>query len=275
MGMKRLALLICAALLVLSAAVQAASAAGPAPQAQLRAFRCRRSVGHNLDPVSRAVAIDAVMRPLPGARKMALRFQLLSRPKGAGSFRAVRGGDLGAWLSPRNPTLGSRHGDVWILNKQVVNLAAPAAYRFRVTFRWRGAHGRVLRTFTRLSPRCAQPELRPNLRVRGIDVQAAADPTRSVYVATIANAGATAAGPFQVLFSPGAGLPAQTRQVTGLGPGPPVKVRFTGPACAAGLTPTVTVDPAGQVDDFNRADNAMSVSCPVPVAAVGTAAAGR
>ncbi len=275
MRWRPLALLICTALLVADAAVQTASAAVPAPRAQLRGLLCQRHTGHNLDPASRAVAIDAVMRPLAGTLKMTLRFQLLSRPKGAGSFRAVRGGDLGSWLSPHNPTLGSRRGDVWILNKQVVDLAAPAVYRFRVTFRWRGPHGRLLRTVTRLSPRCAQPELRPNLLVRRIDVQPAAKPGRSVYVATIANSGATAAGPFQVLFSPGSGLPAQTRQVAGLGPGASTKLRFTGPACPAGSSPTVTVDPAEQVDDFNRADNAMSVVCPTATAAAGAGAAGR
>src|SRR5947209_6053947 len=95
-----------------------ASAAGnPPPRAQLRQFICQTG----MDPASRAVSVTAVMRPLPGTRRMALRFQLLWSRRQAGPFRPVRGGDLGSWIAPANSTLGQQPGDVWILNKQVVD----------------------------------------------------------------------------------------------------------------------------------------------------------
>jgi hypothetical protein len=87
---------------------------------------------------------------------MALKFQLLARAKTHGPSAPVKGGDLGKWLSPRDPTLGRHPGDVWTLEKPVVDLPAPAFYRFRVSFRWSGA-GRVLRLTVRESPTCHQP----------------------------------------------------------------------------------------------------------------------
>src|SRR5438094_565552 len=75
------------------------SAASP-PRSQLASFACT----HALDPGSRAVAVDAVMRPVAGTRKLAIRFELLQRTAGASS-ESVQVGDLGRWRSPANPTL--------------------------------------------------------------------------------------------------------------------------------------------------------------------------
>jgi hypothetical protein len=241
---------------VLLGSVAAAGAAAP-PRTAVRGFVCQ----HALDPAARAVSIKAVMRPLSGTKKMQLRFQLLSRSKSAGSSM-VTGGDLGTWITPGNPTLGQRRGDVWILNKQVVNLAAPATYRFRVTFRWIGAHGHVLGVGVKESHSCWQPELRPDLSVQSIAVQTVVGrPKVNRYVATIANNGATAAGAFEILFTPGGSLPVKTNNVTSLGAHKHMQVSFSGPVCSSSAAPTVTVDPNEQVDDFNRANNAMTAVC--------------
>ena len=97
---------------------------------------------------------------------MAMRFDLLMSSNDGSAPKVVSSGDLGVWITPKNPTLGQLPGDVWKLQKSVVNLAAPATYRFRVTFRWIGAGGHTLGTAVRLSPRCQQRELRPDLRGR-------------------------------------------------------------------------------------------------------------
>ncbi len=60
-------------------------------------------------------------------------------------------------MIPANPTLGQNPADVWMLKQNVVNLAAPAAYRFRVWFRWTGGGGRVLARAMRVSPVCYSP----------------------------------------------------------------------------------------------------------------------
>ena len=228
------------------------------PRAQLTQFSCGRA----LDPVNRSVAVSAVMRPLPGTQHLLLRFQLLSQQPGQPAV-LVHGGDLGSFRSPPNPTLGQLPGDVWRKVKQVINLGAPAAYQFRVTFRWVGAHGRVLGTATRLSRVCHQRELRPDLLVSSVAVAPiAGHPNHELYTATIANQGATGAGPFEVLFTPGDGSAPVTQTVGWLGAHATRQVQFTGPVCNSASPSTVTADSADQVDDFDRTNNSMTVVCP-------------
>lgn len=255
--MKRFSL-VCLTVLA-AGSVVATATAGP-PRARLRGFVCLRA----LDPPARAVSVTAVMRPLPGTTKLALRFALQRKSGKGESFTAVTGGDLGAWISPANPTLGQLSGDVWRLNKQVIQLVAPAAYRFRVSFRWTGAHHRVLGTAVRVSPTCFQPERRPDLLVQSIVVQPVpGKPQLNRYVATIRNGGATAVGPFEVQFAPGGSAPVKDHLVHRLGPGASDQESFVGAACtSAASAPTVTVDPSRQVDDYNRANNALTAVCP-------------
>ena len=124
----------------------AASASQPR-RASLEGFVCRPAPNQ----LNRLIEDTAVMRPVPGTTLMELRFVLLQRRPGHG-FRGVYGGDLGQWrqLPVELPT------NAWVLHKPVVNLPAPAVYRFQVTFRWLGSSG-VIGTQTRLSPLCSQP----------------------------------------------------------------------------------------------------------------------
>ncbi len=271
MGMKRLLVLACGSLLAASAVPISVSVAAQAPRAQLRSFICQRA----LEPASRALSVIAEMRPLPDTIGMELRFDLLRRGNGASSFSLVHSGDLGVWKSPPDPTLGRRPGDVWILNKQVVDLAAPAAYRLRVEYRWIGPHHRVIGTALRRTPICPEPELRPDLVLRKVEVLTTKTATVDAYVATIANAGETAAGPFRVLFSPGGSAPGVYKSVSRLGAHAVTGVRFLGPVCTSTSPPTITVDPDRQVEDYNLSNNSETVSCPAASAPAGTAAAGR
>jgi hypothetical protein len=134
------------------ASAGAAAADTAAPRAALTQFVCHRAKNQAL----RSVSVTGVMRPLTGTQRMALRFELLSKAPGQTAFSDISGPGLGTWLYPTDPaTLGQRPGDVWRLNKPVINLAS-ATYRFRVAFRWLGANGSVLGTTVRLSPRCEQ-----------------------------------------------------------------------------------------------------------------------
>jgi hypothetical protein len=257
--MRRFLLLL--ALLALPAASggpAAATAKGP-PRYDLTSFACQRA----LDPPRRSVSVKAVMRPVPGTRKLSLRFDVLETA--AGATRSLTGvGDLGIWLSPHDPTLGRLSGDLWELNKTVSNLDAPASYRFRVTFRWLGAHDKVLATAVAQTGSCAQRELRPDLLVRSVSVTAIRHkPHEERYTALIANRGASGAGPFQVLFTPGDGSAPQTRTVTHLGAHSARRLSFVGPACDSGSPPTVVADSTDEVDDYDRDNNAMTVTCPI------------
>ncbi len=257
--MKRLSPAV--ATLALGALLLGAStaAAAAAPRAQLRGFVCHRA----LDPPNRSVSVTAVMRPLPGTRHLSLKFALLVTHGTATPHRVVRAGGLSVWITPQNPTLGQLPGDVWNLRKPVVDLGAPATYRFRVVFRWTGFHGRVLGSAVRYSRRCRQRELRPDLLVRSIAVTPIPNrPRHALYTALIANAGNTAAGPFNVLFAPTDGSAPVTHVVALLRAHSSRAEVFVGPACTAASDPTITVDSASQVDDLNRANNVLAAPCP-------------
>jgi hypothetical protein len=258
MGVKRFAA-ACAIVSALGAVAASTVSASTPPRARVSGLTCQ----HALDPAARAVSITAVMRPLRGTHHMRMRFQLLSKAKRAAAYAPVTGGDLGTWVSPATPTLGQRPGDVWKVRKPIVGLAAPASYRFRVSFRWLGAHGRVLGTSARESGVCFQPELRPDLLVQSITVDPVAGrPHVNRYVAMIRNAGASDTGPFEILFTPGGALPVQTFSVPDLAAHSKLTKGFVGPVCSNAAATTVTADPEDKVDDFNRSNNAMTAVCP-------------
>jgi hypothetical protein len=247
------------ALLALLAGAASATASTKAPpRDNLTAFACQRA----LDPPNRSVSVKTVMRPVAGTRTLSLKIDLVERAGGV-SWSLSGAGDLGIWLSPKDPTLGRRPGDVWELNKAVSNLDAPATYRFRVTFRWLGAHNKILATAVRQSGTCTQRELRPDLLVRSVAVTAIPNrPHKQRYTAVIANAGASGAGPFQVLFTPGDGSVSETHTVARVDAHSSLRLSFVGPLCNAGSPPTVVADSTDQVDDGHRDNNAMTVTCP-------------
>jgi hypothetical protein len=115
------------------------------------------------------------------------------------------------------------------------------------------------------SPSCHQTELRADLRVRSLTVTPLSS-GQDAYTAVIANRGMTAAGPVEVdLAGAGAGAGASAvGTLPTVGAGSAASYRFTGPACTAGSTLTVTVDPAHTVDEFNFANNVLTVPCPAP-----------
>jgi hypothetical protein len=255
--MKRLAIL---ALMLLAAGTQVAAGA-PVPatggaRAELRNLVCQ----HALDPPARAMNITAVMRPVAGTVRMAIRFGLLQRLAGASFYTAVTGPGLNTW-GPAPRGLGQRPGDTWFDKHPIADLAAPASYRYVVTFRWTGVHGKLLGTATRSSHVCWQPERRPNLVVRSIVVRSLATrPQFNEYVAVIANEGATAAGTFQVQISDGGVT--QTRTIQRLRAHTSRSVAFVALACNAAAPPTVTADPGNQVDVSTRANATLAARCP-------------
>ncbi|HET6866217.1 MAG TPA: hypothetical protein VFH80_09845, partial [Solirubrobacteraceae bacterium] len=74
----------------------ASGASAPSPPDQLRSFVCQKA----MDPPTRAVSIQAVMRPVTGTAKMQMRFDLMRKAKPNAPFKIVRGHFLGSWLTP-------------------------------------------------------------------------------------------------------------------------------------------------------------------------------
>jgi hypothetical protein len=246
-------------------------AATSPPRAELSQFTCRRA----LDPPNRSISVESVMRPLTATRSMALRFDLLESPPGATTMRSVvvRAAGLSVWLSPKTPTLGQLPGDIWELDKSVYDLDAPARYQFRVRFRWTGDRGRVIGAAVRLSPTCEQRELRPDLLVKSITVTPIPQqPDGNLYTAVIANAGATGAGPFEVLFTPGDASAPLTDTVNLLKAGQSRIERFVGPVCNPASPPSVTVDATHEVDEADRANDELTAVCPTITSSSATAA---
>jgi hypothetical protein len=234
------------------------------PNDQLRSLVCQKA----LDPPARAVSIQAVMRPVTGTSKMQMKFELLRSTKSHPRFLSVRGRGLGSWISPTDPTLGQQAGDVWILTHPVVNLAAPATYKFRVTFKWLGSDGQTLGTTIQSSPTCYQPEMRADLLVRSLSIApitSGASAGQSAYIALIGNRGLTGAGPVQVEFADGATAPV-SGTIAWVGPKSSARERFVAPACTAGTTLTVTVDPTQTIDEYDFANNVLRMPCPAPAA---------
>jgi CARDB len=237
--------------------VPASGASAPAPRAQLLSFVCQKA----LDPPARAVSVQAVMRPVTGTQKMQMRFELMKQSKTGGPFRQVRGRLLGSWISPQDPTLGQRSGDVWIVNHPVVDLVAPATYRFRVAFKWTGANGRSLSSAVQTSPNCWEPELRADLLVRSLTVTPLAS-GNDAYMAVIRNRGQTAAGPVEVDLAGTGATQTQTASLASVGPRSSTSHRFVAAACTPGATLTVTVDPSHTIDESSFANNVLTVPCP-------------
>ena len=237
------------------AAVAAADAAAPAtapPHAELRALTCHRAA----DAGGRMVSITAVMRPVSGTTRMALKFELERRTAGSGGFRVVSGRPLGQWVYPANPTLGQNPADVWMLKQNVFNLAAPASYRFRVGFRWTGSGGHVLATTTRVSLVCREPKPRADLTVRSITIKPLAN-GRDQYNVLVHNDGGAASEAFAVRLSPpGSSIASPALPARSSG-----HVVFDAASCSPGSLITAVADPDGQVDDANRANNTLTVAC--------------
>jgi hypothetical protein len=261
--MRRLATIGSCLAAALAVAAPAASASRPRaatapPRDALGAIACHQAI----NPLQRDVSVQATMRHLTGTQTLQIKFSLSLTASGEPAAAVVAGG-LGQWLTPSAPTLGQRPGDIWKLSKTVYNLGG-GSYQFSVAFRWLGANGKVLRTAALASSSCAIKELRPDLAVRSVKVRSIAGaPTRDRYLAIVVNQGPSASGPFALLFDPGVtGASSQTKPIMSLTPGQRTTVRFTGPVCDAASPPTVVADPTGMVDESDRSNNALTVSCP-------------
>jgi hypothetical protein len=247
-------------LIALVVVLGSAASAAAASHVRLRNFICQPA----LDPASRAVSVTAVMRPLAGTEKMAMRFDLLRRARPGARAFSVAGPKLGSWAVPKDPTLGQLPGDVWVVHHPVVDLTAPAIYRFKVAFRWTDANGKVIGTAVRFTRKCSQPELRADIRVLG--VQATPLPSGlDRYRVTVRNGGKNAAGFFKVSLAIGASptmIVATPQPVQSLDPHMDAVVNFRAPPCSAGQELMVLADPEGAIDDANRANNTLTTTCP-------------
>jgi len=260
--MKRtLCTLLAVAAATMAGGSDVAVAASPRPLYSARLSGCHRSI----DPAKRSVDVDSGMfARVAGTHRMAIRFDLYERPDGQHRFTRVPrdgAGRLFAWvrspLTITNPgTFFERTNETFLQNRTV-----PAAYFFRVGFRWYGRRGQVLRQRFQTTGVCFEPDMRPDLRVRSIAVVPPSTPGGSTrYDAVIHNAGLTRAGSFDAALQ-SSGMTVARNIAQGLRPGATVTVSFSGPACAAADPPVVVVDPDNRVNERDERDNSRAAAC--------------
>lgn len=245
--MRRL-LLICLALALAGAATAAAArqrqAAPPPLQAALET--CARGAV----PAERFAVFTGSMPAVPGAATLAMRFDLFERRAG-GRFERVSLARWGEWeQSTRAGVAG------FIFHKRVEQLAAPAAFRARVTFRWFDKAGAVIRSARRTSRSCRQPDPRPDLVARHL-AAVRLDAQRARYFLLVRNRGRSdAAGSVATVAGVQVAVPA-------LPAGEAVQVRATAPACSLDDRTTVVVDAAGAVDEAREGNDVRRYRCPL------------
>jgi hypothetical protein len=241
----RRAVLIC---LLLSLSLAAPAAADQ--RAAVALERCATAAATDL----RAATFVARMRRIAGAERMQLRFHLQHRAEG-GAWRPA--GALGSWRNAA-PGVGA-----YVYTKRVEGLAVPGEYRVLVRFRWLDDEGAGVAAARRLSPRCAQPDPRANLRPVAVELEHQED-GRTRYGVRIRNTGLAAAGPFGVVFSVDGVALTPTGTAPALGAGDVTVVEVVGPACGRGAVVDVVVDPGLALDERREDDNALSAPCPAP-----------
>ena len=203
------------------------------------------------EDVGGAVAYEARMQTVGGARRMSLRYRLLEKV-GDGVFERVAGEGLGVWRK------SSPGATVFAWDHRVEGLHKGAVYRAVVRFRWHGADGDVIRTERRRSEPCVQPGGLPNLRVARIEIRRGQVDETAVYKAEIANGGTDVARTVGVVLRVDGEI-VDEKVIDALQPKEVRTVTFNGPVCHRHLR--VVVDPKDLISESHEEDNTLGPSC--------------
>ncbi len=249
--MRRCLIVLLALTAGLTAAV--ASAQSPAPAAGLTLAAKLQDCHTGATPEQRYAVFVGQMPAIAGTKRMAMRFDLYQRVTGP-VFKRLAVPKFGVWQK----SLANQTG--FVFQKRVDELVAPANYRTQISFRWYGAHNKVIRTATKTTLVCKQPDQRPNLKVGR--VKGARGPKGTVnYDIAVRNGGLGDAGPFGVLLTVN-GTAQPEQPVTGLAAGATTDVVVNAIACTPGSTITVQLDATNQVAEANETDNSFTRACP-------------
>jgi hypothetical protein len=247
--MRRLAITVFL-LAATGSALARAQDVGSRPPLRARLAEC--SSGQS--PAARYAVFAASMPAVPGSMRMGIRFDLLQRAPG-GAFAPVAVPRWGVWERSRPGVPG------FLYSKRIDALAAPAAYRALVRFRWYGPNGATVRRARRLTAICRQPDPRPDLRVGAVTARAAGDPGSEIYDVVVRNVGRGDAESFSVVLTVG-GSAQPPRVVGSLAAGAHQVLEIVGPRCDAASRLQVSLDPGGAVDEANEANNVAARPCP-------------
>jgi hypothetical protein len=122
-----------------------APASAPAVTAAVE--QCTPSVNQS----ERSATFVAQMTAVAGTARMSMRIEVQERTPTDSAFHTILAPGLGIWRSSEPGV------KVYKYVKELTNLAAPAAFRVQVHYRWLDDRGRVIRHVQRRSPQCLQP----------------------------------------------------------------------------------------------------------------------
>jgi hypothetical protein len=187
---------------------------------------------------------------------MSMRFDLLQQRPGDPEPVALDGvPGWGVWQKsePGRPGL--------IVTKRVEQLATAASYRAVVRFRWYSKTRRLLRSTSRTTTACEQPDVRPDLVPARLTVTSR-DAATATYAIAVRNQGRGPAAGFAVVFTVGDRQLAPIA-VSPLAPRESGVASIIGPRCTPGSTVTAAVDAGGAVDEIDEADDVSVMPCPL------------
>ena len=209
------------------------------------------------------------MPAVAGTKRMWMRFDLFARVAPASDFAAVKAPKLGVWQK----SAPGRASSGFVFTQRVQGLTAPGSFRAQVRFRWYGSGGRLLRSATRTSATCKQPDQRADLRAGTLDAVRTPMPGQATYELEVRNDGHTAAGPFDVVLTVGGRASSRPSACSAAWrPAASYTVTFLAPRCAPGSTLRFDLDAEDEVEESGEARRRRRARLPVqlrrrPVAA--------
>jgi hypothetical protein len=245
----------CAApLIVFVALALPAGAQAQAPPLRAKLTACQSGPA----ATERTATFVGSMPAIAGTKRMWMRFDLYARIPPATDFEALKAPKLGVWQKSAPGKVSSG----FVFTQRVHGLIAPAAFRAQVRFRWYGKGGRLLRSVTRQSAICKQPDQRADLRAGVLDAVRGPQPDQATYQLEVRNDGHMAAGPFDVVLTvAGVEQPAQ-RVSEGLAAAGSRTVTFVAPRCAPGSMLRFELDAEDEVDESGELDDVVERACP-------------
>jgi hypothetical protein len=247
--MRRAAALFLAIACALPAVAQA-----QAPPLRVRLAACRSGAAS----ADRTATFVGSMPAVKGTKRMWMRFDLLARVPPQTGFEKIRAPKLGVWQK----SVPGRVSSGFVFTQRVQGLTAPGSFRAQVRFRWYGVRGTLLRSATRTSATCRQPDQRADLRAGTVDAVGTLVPGEASYELEVRNAGHTAAGPFDVVLTVAGAEQPPERVLGGLAPGASHTVTFLAPRCAPGSLLRFELDAEDEVDESAKLDDVVERDCP-------------
>jgi hypothetical protein len=194
-------------LVVLAAVVpSAAGAAQAATQPGAGRVTATVEVCHPAaDLASRYATFGAQMSAVAGTQQMSIRFELDQRTPAGPDFHPLTGAPgFDVWKSSAPGV------DIFGFSQEVSSLPSPGTYRVTVSYRWIGAHHRVIKRAHRSTPACNLPVSSANLVVGTLSRQSSGPAPASGIVGALCVGATTSPTPAGSTGEPGSGQDSPT-----------------------------------------------------------------